>query len=105
MVPKEQDIMSQFTHRIPMKTIKAIRALREQHEQLQDQASLRARQEQIDPDVMIKNLSALRQQTLRVEHNLPLLKFKTKDEVAQMKLFIKTYYFPILSEIDLMKLQ
>ena len=36
-----------------------------------------------------------------VEHRIPLLHFKTEDEISQIKNFLLVYYRPILSKIDI----
>ena len=40
-----------------------------------------------------------------VEHRIPLLHYKTKDEVSQIKNFLLIYYRPILSKIDIEQLK
>ena len=39
-----------------------------------------------------------------VEHRIPLLHFKTDDEISQIKNFLLVYYRPILSKIDINQL-
>ena len=39
-----------------------------------------------------------------MEHRLPMLTFKTEDEILQIKQFVLVYYQPILSKLDMMML-
>jgi len=53
---------------------------------------------------MFKNLAKLEQRSLDVEHRIPMMAFKTEDDILQMKHFVRTYYSPILTEADFDKL-
>ena len=54
----------------------------------------------------MNKLKALKTHTKRIEHKIPMLSFKTFDEMTQIKRFVSTYYEPILTrmEIDMLKL-
>ena len=54
----------------------------------------------------MNKLKALKTHTKRIEHKIPMLSFKTSDEMTQIKRFVSTYYEPILTriEIDMLKL-
>ena len=54
---------------------------------------------------MYENLENLINCTKEVEHRLPMMSFKTKDDILQIKQFVRTYYQPILNDIDLLKLE
>lgn len=53
----------------------------------------------------MNKLKALKTHTKRIEHKIPMLSFKTYDEMTQIKRFVSTYYEPILTrmEIDMLK--
>lgn len=53
---------------------------------------------------MKHKLSKLRQHTRDVERALPLMCYKTEDEVLQVKHFVKTYYMPLLTDKEVSKL-
>lgn len=42
----------------------------------------------------------LQQVARKVEQRIPLLMYKTKDDIQQLKRFIQVYYGPILSKLD-----
>jgi len=48
-----------------------------------------------------KNLVKLRKTARDVEHRIPMLTFRTDDEILQIKRFLLVYYLPILSKIDI----
>jgi hypothetical protein len=54
---------------------------------------------------MYENLDNLTKCAIEVEHRFPMLSFKTDDDILQMKQFVRTYYQPILNDIDLLKLE
>ena len=54
----------------------------------------------IEPEMQAK-INQLKQVTRDVEHRIPLLHYKTNDEINQIKNFLLVYYRPILSKIDI----
>ena len=109
-MPKEQMLMifgKNFTDKIRM-IGKFIR-------QFEDESSERARQnltnanwfEMLGSGDMDKYevITSLRSRAEVVEYNLPLLMFKTNDEILQMKRYISVYYEPLLSKTEKMGLQ
>ena len=56
------------------------------------------------PDQARQKVARLRQWTKDVEQRLPILNFKTEDELNQIKHFLLIYYQPILSKLDTLML-
>ena len=53
------------------------------------------------PGQYLPNMIKLKQRQAEVEIRYPMLLFKTRDELVQMKCYILTYYKPILSQFDI----
>ena len=53
---------------------------------------------------MQSKINQLKHVAKEVEHRIPLLHFKTDDEISQIKNFLLVYYRPILSKIDINQL-
>lgn len=50
-------------------------------------------------------LPLLLERAEKVERGLPMLGFKSRDELAQVKLFLRTYFEPVLTQYDHLRLQ
>ena len=56
-------------------------------------------------DEKMNKLKALKAHAESIEHRIPMLSFKTSDEMIQIKRFVSIYYQPILTSIEIEMLE
>lgn len=58
-----------------------------------------------ESDIHEDGLALLLERAEKVEHGLPMMGFKTRDELVQVKFFLRTYFEPVLTNLDNLRLE